>query len=569
MALSYPTPTRISPPDSLRKYRFTVSELPDTILDYGSSTGFPEEIWSESGFKGAWSAHSTRNGTTFELACWNKPWNWDGSGIGFWKVPEHDESGPSAPGSGYPPNVIVVDADPTGVEDATAAFQFALDSAINFESEVVFPPGRFKITNTLYCGQEFPGRPLKNGIRITGANGPHGAYDGATTLEWHGEYTSSPKPLLWLSGWDFLVQGFRVMPFTRLQCAIMFGRHYGASQNFNSRSYFRGLTLSNANQEPRRLDYGLMLGGLPSWDTNSFGNIENCVVEDCNFNGAEQAGLAVYWGQPINTTVSRCAFRGYTRNATAPGQVGGRGIHIYGSSFTGRVSNTDFQSLEAWVTIDGTAHLVIDGGESENCKVAVHTAGPASRSACGLSVRGMRVVPDKIDLPSLGPAAFPADFNSFFLIYNGQALTLDNNIFQLGDSSRPFYVQQMAGSSIVSRNNWYPNTQPFYMSHDYTDTMPQGVVSQGDVGQNNPAAANSNQAIPSLNGTVNPSGSVVVNGTAAGVAFSVSEIDTSYKVSLQASGPYTAWVTNKTPLGFTVNVSPSQTDATVSYQLWR
>lgn len=98
MTLSYPVPTRISPPDSLRKYRFTVNQLPDTIIDFGTVSDFPEEIWSESGFKGAWAEHSTRNGTTFDLACWNKPWNWDGTGIGFWNVPDQ-QNGPISSGS--------------------------------------------------------------------------------------------------------------------------------------------------------------------------------------------------------------------------------------------------------------------------------------------------------------------------------------------------------------------------------------------------------------------------------------------------------------------------------------
>ncbi len=584
MPLIYPVPAPVGRQDIAPKvFQYTVDELPDIVLNFTTATGKPEQVWEKGVFSSKW-AHcrvfTTGGKYVFELSSELEAWSWKGEGIGMFSLENHDAGDGQESSKKYPPNWIVVTEAPffavgDGVADDTAALQAAFNAAESFKSTIFWPAGTYRITSGLVCGIDTNG---KQGISLLGQNSAYGAYDGVSRLMWDGE--STIEPALLFGGTDFFVQGITVFANLgrNLFAGIILGNGPNGGNTLHSRSLFKGITITNFNQgiEARRHKYGICIG-FPETGRQSLTNLENCTIEDCYLVGAVEAGILLWQGQPINTVINRCQFRGYTSSAS-PGRFGGLGLYVAGDSSTGVVSSCDFQALECWFLCGGVGGWKFIGGQSENCKTAFVTNGPITRNNNAVSFENMRVTCEGTGKASLGPLAFGEGMHQFFLVYNGAPLILRGNSFSGGLTiPSPFKIQLMSGSTLISEANQYPNPNPFAMGLDYSGKLFQGIFSRGDSSQSNPHDANDFAPLPQLFGALTPSNVVSFVGDSSFESIVVDEKTDSYNVRLDidsiSGNPIvtTPYVTDKTANGFVIRLAqpPGNGSVVVRYTIWR
>ncbi len=476
MALQYPTPVQISSPNGIKKFRYSVSEQPDAIFDFATESGLPEEIWTKKdGLVGRWAADSrvfqANSLWVFELACWKKAWNWDGGGVGFMTALA-EQTGNPAVSSGYPKDYIVVDAPTENQGDATQALQNAINQAIPFRSTILIPFGSYRISDTLFCGEDVN---QKNGIRFMGedTNGGHGRM--STRLIWDGP---ADRPLLWLSGDSHSIENLYFLPGPNkhLLTAVNLSRvNDGQPVTFSSRLRMTKCAIECQFQEDRTIKYGVTIGSCPELAKNWHSNLENCVFEDCSFRNCSFAGVYFYGGQPFRTQFSRCTFDGFS------GAPKGRGVHVETNSFGGSFIGCEFTRLESWFAAAGAGFVVsFLSGQSEMCKNAIVTTGPFTERGA-ITMMDMRAVVDNASVASAGPAGLSAEETGYFLIGNGASLTLIGNLFQTSVANGAFKIKVNSTMSIDSQGNAYPNNDPWeFQPFPGENGLRHGVRSFGD-----------------------------------------------------------------------------------------
>lgn len=129
-------------------------------------------------------------------------------------------------------SVLTFGADSSGTDDCTSAIQSALDHSNNTGQTIYFPPGRYKVLNTLYVGEYASMRG--DNISITGI-GEHNGSGNKNNVVW---ITYATKVFQGKNKSETELQGCKLcMQGMTLQC----------EQNQNNSVVFYKLLLSNAN----------------------------------------------------------------------------------------------------------------------------------------------------------------------------------------------------------------------------------------------------------------------------------------------------------------------------------
>lgn len=211
---------------------------------------------------------------------------------------------------GAPANVLDFGADPTGVNDSTAAFQAALDAArganTSGDGRTVFalyipsyPNGFYKISDTLLIDGT-------HGIKIFGDNAMtkrdnYPGTDSTATIRWYGtrkpifqlrgrtDAVSNPNfnikiEDLFISGYPTAITPGNPIPANMALSAI----HIGNIDNFNENTLSRHVEINNVTIKNCR--FGIWSGNPDGLNTDhATVNIDNCYINNC-----PQAGIV--WG---------------------------------------------------------------------------------------------------------------------------------------------------------------------------------------------------------------------------------------------------------------------------------
>jgi hypothetical protein len=207
-------------------------------------------------------------------------------------------------------SVLDFGADPTGVNDSTAAFQAALDAAKGANSSGVgrtvfslyipsYPGGFYKISNTLLIDGTHGLKIFGDGAFTQRNNFP--GPDSSATIRWYG----GRAPIFQLRGrtdaisnpnfnikiQDLTISGYptAVTPSTGVPAGMaLSGIHIGNVDNFNENTLARMVEISNVVISNCR--FGIWSGNPDGFNTDhATVNIDNCYINSC-----PQAGLV--WG---------------------------------------------------------------------------------------------------------------------------------------------------------------------------------------------------------------------------------------------------------------------------------
>lgn len=172
-------------------------------------------------------------------------------------------------------SVLTFGADSSGTNDCTSAIQSALDHSNNTGQTIYFPPGRYKVLNTLYVGEYASMKGDNNSI--TGI-GEHNGSGNKNNVVW---ITSSTK----------VFQGKSKSETELYSCKFcMEGMTLQCEQNQNNSVVFYKLLLNNANIRDCLIrSYGTVILGAMCYVTtithNWFLDIRNYFFKSKNIEG--------------------------------------------------------------------------------------------------------------------------------------------------------------------------------------------------------------------------------------------------------------------------------------------
>ena len=172
-------------------------------------------------------------------------------------------------------SVLTFGADSTGANDCTSAIQAALDHSNNTGQTIYFPPGRYKVLNTLYVGEYASMKGDNNSITGIGEHNGSG----------------NKNNVVWITYATKVFQGKSKSETELYSCKLcMEGMTLQCEQNQNSSVVFYKLLLNNANIRDCLIrSYGTVILGAMCYVTtiqhNWFLDIRNYFFKSKNING--------------------------------------------------------------------------------------------------------------------------------------------------------------------------------------------------------------------------------------------------------------------------------------------
>ena len=172
-------------------------------------------------------------------------------------------------------SVLTFGADSSGTNDCTSAIQAALDHSNNTGQTIYFPPGRYKVLNTLYVGEYASMKGDNNSI--TGI----GEHNGS----------ANKNNVVWITYATKVFQGKSKSETDLQACKLcMEGMTLQCEQNQNNSVVFYKLLLNNANIRDCLIrSYGTVILGAMCYVTtinhNWFLDIRNYFFKSKNING--------------------------------------------------------------------------------------------------------------------------------------------------------------------------------------------------------------------------------------------------------------------------------------------
>lgn len=471
-------------------------------------------------------------------------------------------------------NVKWFGAKGDGSTDDTAAIQAAQDACTPYVSELYFPAGHYRITDTLFF--------TKSGIRIKGEAGSTGGFMG-TWLLWDG---AADSVMTCYSGADFVTEGMQWVNYQGNICEslVALGNLTAPFVSSTNMSFIRCKWTGG--------QYGV------SFDPNgiSLGNIDFMRFTECRWE-ANNTGVWIHGGQPFGIVFTRCTFTA-TDRSVSPSRVP-YGVGVWFDCGTGGslfFNDCNFSYLTLGVYMTQGCPVVIQNSDSEAVKRLFYAAILGGANLPFL-INGGRLdasaVIDGLTGYMYNPADdIPGSDRSYIKAISGNVTVRGVN-FLNSYTEGLFEIYVRGECNIVSEGNIYPNARPFMREQTVaTPATPGCTYSLGDqcavIDVVNPAVSLS--PCPQLKGTENPGGSVTISdaATTAAVTFHAShpELSTNvadptlvkYRVSLTVepgAGTPTfshAWVSGRTTTGFTINLGAAPgmgNSVIVNYELFR
>jgi len=322
-----------------------------------------------------------------------------------------------------PGNVLRYGADPTGVEDSTAAIQAALNLAISLNGTVVIPQGTYKLTSQIVA--TMPATTSSVSIIGSGAEGTR---------------------LVWPAG-----QGMQINYRGAFNSAHI--RDLSFLVGIAGTGTQRGLTLIQTR------------ANVPDPGVTALSDVTNCI-----FRGSDGYGLSFYWQSGLyirsvsNVNITNDYFSGANAASTA-----GIGITLIGASEIAigvvyNVSGSTFTDLALGINyLSNVQGVTVSQSNFTGTLTAIQVPSPATNdnqltvtgnqiSAPGTAILAQAYIPNIQISNNLFFVGTTAN-NTGIELTNAGLYTITGNIF---GAPSPKFISSTRGVSIDSTNHSFP-----------------------------------------------------------------------------------------------------------------